>query len=134
MKKILIGVFVAVMLGVGVVMSVMLPQPAMADALNLCDDDQISDELKEAAGCRELERQDDTIFPAVKFFIDVVLSVVGVIGVGVIIYGGVSYTLSTGDAVKVNRAKNIILYGVVGMVVAGLAYVIVEFVSRSIPG
>lgn len=134
MKKILIGVFVTVMLGAGVVMSVMLSRPAMADALNLCDDDLISDELKEAAGCREQERQDDTIFPAVKFFIDVVLSVVGVIGVGVIIYGGVSYTLSTGDAVKVNRAKNIILYGVVGMVVAGLAYVIVEFVSRSIPG
>lgn len=53
---------------------------------------------------------------------------------GVIIYGGVTYTLSTGDAVKVNKAKNIILYGVVGMVVAGLAYVIVEFVSKSIFG
>lgn len=135
MKKILVGLFAVVILGAGVVTSGMLTRPVMAAGdLNLCDDDQISDELKEAAGCREGDDQNKTIFPAVKFFIDVVLSVIGIIGVGVIIYGGVTYTLSTGDAVKVNRAKNIILYGVIGMIVAGLAYVIVEFVSKSISG
>lgn len=134
MKKILMGLFAVVMLGVGAVASVVLAQPVSAGALNLCDDPNFTDaELRKAAGCRELDRQGDTIFPAVKFIIEIVLSVIGIVGVGVIIYGGVIYTLSTGDAAKVNRAKNIILYGVIGMVVAGLAYVIVEFVSKSIP-
>lgn len=134
MKKIVLSLFVAMALGVGVLANIALSRPVeAAGELNLCDDDQMSQELKEAAGCREPERQGDTIFPAVKFIIEVVLSLIGIIGVGVIIYGGVTYTLSTGDAAKVNKAKNVILYGVIGMIVAGLAYVIVEFVSKSIP-
>lgn len=137
MKKILTGLFLVVALGVGMLVNAMLPQPVVADALNLCDDDEFknnSPDLWEAAGCREGDDQDKTIFPAVRFMIDVALSLIGIIGVGIIIYGGISYTLSTGDAAKVNKAKNIILYGVVGLIVAGLAYVIVEFVSKSIGG
>lgn len=72
--------------------------------------------------------------PAVVYLIDVALSLIGVVAVAIIIYGAITYTISTGDATKLNRAKNSIIYGIVGLVVALLAYAIVSFVSQSIWG
>lgn len=138
MKKIILGIVAGIMLSVGMLAGgVMLGQNVMADTLNLCDDAEFKEknpELWEAAGCRDEEHQGETIFGPVEIMIQVVLGIIGVVGVGVIIYGGAMYTTSTGDAAKVTKAKNIILYGVVGLVVALLAYAIVEFVSKSIAG
>jgi len=64
--------------------------------------------------------------------INVMVSVVGVIAVAVIVIGGILYVTSTGDAAKAKRAQNTILYGVVGLVVAVLAYAIVNFVLKSV--
>lgn len=135
MKRKILNVLAGVVLGFGMLAGVMVTtQGAEAAELNLCDDPEMSDELKEAAGCRDTtEEKGQTIFGPVEILIQVVLGVIGVVGVGVIIYGGVTYTISTGDAAKVSKAKNIILYGIVGLVVAGLAYVIVQFILRSIP-
>lgn len=60
--------------------------------------------------------------------IKALMYIVGVLAVIMIIYGGVQYATSAGDAAKVTRAKNIILYSVVGLIVAILAFVIVNFV------
>lgn len=54
--------------------------------------------------------------------------IIGVAAVIVIIIAGIQYMLSTGDATKVNNAKNAILYAVIGLIVALLAQVIVRFV------
>lgn len=64
--------------------------------------------------------------------INVIVSAVGIIAVAVIVIGGVLYVTSTGDAAKAKRAQNTILYGVVGLVVAVLAYAIVNFVLKSV--
>ncbi len=98
--------------------------------MDICSD-LTDDELREAAGC---DLADKTIMPIAVNIIQVVLSIVGLIAVAVIIYGGFTYMTSLGDASKVQRAKNAILYGVVGMVVALLAFTIVHFVSQSIWG
>lgn len=135
MKRKILNILAGVVLGFGMLAGVVATgRSAEAAELNLCDDPEMSDELKEAAGCRDTtEEKGQTIFGPVEILIQVVLGVIGVVGVGVIIYGGVTYTISTGDAAKVSKAKNIILYGIVGLVVAGLAYVIVQFILRSIP-
>ena len=57
---------------------------------------------------------------------------VGVASVIVIIIGGVMYTTSSGDQQKVTKAKNTILYGIIGLIIAVLAYGIVNFVLDSI--
>lgn len=98
----------------------------------LCDDPDIDPALKDAAGCLTGDDRDKTIMPVVTTIIEAVMGVVGVIAVGVIIYGGVTYTISTGDSAKTTKAKNIILYGVIGLVVALLAYTLVTFVSKSL--
>lgn len=64
----------------------------------------------------------------VKKIINGVLYVVGVLAVVMVIIGGVKYTTSGGDQAAVTSAKNTILYGIVGLVIAILAYAIVNFV------
>lgn len=64
----------------------------------------------------------------------VILGLVGLIAIGVMIFGGIMYATSTGDAAKVQRAKHIIMYGIIGFGVAMLAYAIVLFITKAING
>ncbi|MBR3319227.1 hypothetical protein IKG06_01825 [Candidatus Saccharibacteria bacterium] len=64
--------------------------------------------------------------------INAILYVVGVLAVVMVIIGGVKYTTSGGDQAAVTSAKNTILYGVVGLIIAILAYAIVNFVVKNV--
>jgi hypothetical protein len=55
--------------------------------------------------------------------------VIGAISVIIIIFGGIYYITSTGDSGRIQRAKDTILYAVIGLIVAILAYAIVGFVN-----
>ena len=60
------------------------------------------------------------------------MGIVGLIAVIVIIIGGYQYMTSTGDPGKVKKAKETILYGIIGLIVIVLAAVIVNFVIKSV--
>ena len=62
----------------------------------------------------------------------VLLFVIGAISVIMLIIGGIRYTISQGDSSQVTSAKNTILYSIVGLVVAILAYAAVDFVIGSL--
>lgn len=62
---------------------------------------------------------------------NVLLFVIGAISVIMLIIGGIRYVLSGGDSSAVTSAKNTILYAVIGIVVAILAYAMVNFVITS---
>ena len=64
--------------------------------------------------------------------INVAMGVLGVVCVIMLIVGGYNYTMSGGDATKVTKAKNTILYAVIGLVIALLALAIVNFVLTNI--
>ena len=64
--------------------------------------------------------------------INVVIGVIGFIAVIVIILGGVQYTTSAGESAKVKKAKDTIMYGIIGLIVALLAYSIVNFVLSNL--
>jgi len=68
----------------------------------------------------------------IKTIVNVLLFILGAIAVVMIIIGGIRYTTSNGDAGSVKGAKDTILYAVVGLVVAILAYAIVNFVISSL--
>ena len=61
----------------------------------------------------------------------VLLFLMGAISVIMIIIGGFRYVTSQGDQTQVQSAKNTILYSIVGIVVAILAYAAVNFVISS---
>lgn len=60
--------------------------------------------------------------------IDTLFVVVGAIAVIIIIVGGIRYITSTGDATRIQKAKDTILYAVIGLIVVILARAIVGFV------
>jgi multisubunit Na+/H+ antiporter MnhB subunit len=62
---------------------------------------------------------------------NVMLFIIGAISVIMLIIGGIRYVVSGGDSTKVQEAKNTILYSIVGVVVAILAYAVVQFVIDS---
>ena len=60
--------------------------------------------------------------------INAVISVIGVIAVLMIVIGGVNYATSSGDPGKAKKAKDTILYSAIGLVVALMAFALVNFV------
>ena len=63
-----------------------------------------------------------------KTAIQLLITAVGVVSVFAIILGGIQYAISTGDPAKINRAKDTILYAVIGIAVAAVAQSIIIFV------
>ena len=70
----------------------------------------------------------------VKKFVNIFLFAVGALSVILLIWGGIRYTTSAGDSNKVQAAKNTVLYAIVGLVVAILAYAIVNMVIDKFKG
>ena len=66
-----------------------------------------------------------------KTITNVLLFLIGAISVIMLIIGGIRYVVSAGDSSAVTGAKNTILYAIVGIVVAILAYALVNFVIGS---
>ena len=71
---------------------------------------------------------DQDLANGIKTVVNVLLFILGAIAVVMIIIGGIRYTTSNGDSSAIKGAKDTILYSVVGLVVAVLAYAIVNFV------
>lgn len=69
---------------------------------------------------------------SIKNIVNMMLFVLGAIAVVMIVVGGIRYTTSAGDSGRIKAAKDTIMYSVVGVVVALLAYAIVNFVLTNI--
>ena len=61
-----------------------------------------------------------------------IVAVLGLVCVVVVIIGGVGYMTSSGDAGKKKKAKDTILYGLIGLIVCVLAFALVNFVIINI--
>lgn len=109
----------ALVLGVG---TVALP------AANVAAIDVLGPGCKGNGGTSVCNSRGDDAAKLIKVIVNILLFVLGAIAVIMIIVGGVRYTTSNGDAGSVKGAKDTILYSVVGLVVAILAYAIVNFV------
>lgn len=65
---------------------------------------------------------------------NIILFLVGAVAVIMLIVGGFRYVTSNGDQNSVTAAKNTILYAIIGIVVAFLAYAAVNFVTTQLTG
>lgn len=67
--------------------------------------------------------------------INILLFIAGALAVIMLIFGGLRYTVSGGNASSVTAAKNTILYAIVGLIIAFLAFAAVNWVLGAItPG
>ncbi len=104
--------------------------PRMAYAADpICSDSSASEDLKKAAGCGVTETNAKNITGTV---IKVLMYIAGILAVIMVIYAGFLYVTSAGDSGKVQKAKTALIYAVVGIVVAVLAYAIVAFVIKQV--
>lgn len=60
--------------------------------------------------------------------VNVLLFIIGALSVIMIIVGGIRYTVSGGNTTSVTNAKNTIMYAIIGLVIAFLAYAAINFV------
>lgn len=66
--------------------------------------------------------------------INAVIGILGLVCVVVMIIGGVNYMTSAGDAGKVKKGKDTILYGLIGLVICVLAFALVNWVISGVLG
>ena len=74
----------------------------------------------------------DTLPDRIIGIVNIVIGVLGIVCVIVMIIGGINYMTSSGDSGKVKKAKDTILYGVIGLIICILAVAIINFVISSL--
>lgn len=125
-KTILAGLLFVPLLALGV--STVSGPPAYA----ACDD---SLSLQSGADCAQGNGQATDLFGSDGIFrtvTNILLYLIGAVSVIMLIIGGLRYVVSGGDQSAVTSAKNTILYAIVGIVVAFLAYAAVNFVATNL--
>lgn len=80
----------------------------------------------------EEKDKDPNLFQTIQVIINWILAVLGVVAVVMVILGGFTYMTSQGDPSKTKKARDTILYGIVGLIIALLAFAIVNFVLANI--
>ena len=91
--------------------------------------------IQGGANCSASKSNTSTLFGTggtFQIIADTLIYIVGAVAVIMLIIGGLRYVISQGSKEGVESAKNTILYAVIGIVVAILAYAIVNFVTGSI--
>jgi glucan phosphoethanolaminetransferase (alkaline phosphatase superfamily) len=103
--------------------------PAHADAAIDPLSSSCAGDAKDTTLCKD--RNKDNFSSVVGTIVNSLLYILAAVAVIVIIIAGITYTTSGGDAALVTKAKNTLLYAVVGLVVAILAYAIVNYVINA---
>lgn len=70
----------------------------------------------------------------ISLILNAVYVVIGIVAVIMIIIGGVNYATSQGDPTKIKKAKDTILYGIIGLVIVLMAFAITAFVLGALNG
>jgi len=115
-KSALAGLMIVPALVLGVATFVPVAQPA--SALTALD----------GATAASDSQQPTSLPDQFKNIVNIALYIIGAVSVLMLIYGGIRYTVSGGDTAAVTAAKNTILYAIIGIVVALLAFAVVNFV------
>lgn len=92
-------------------------------------------DLKGGASSAKGDGSPDELFGdngMIKKIVNVILYLLAAVSVIMLIVGGFRYIVSQGDSTKVTAAKNTILYAIIGLIIAILAYAIVNFVMGQV--
>lgn len=79
-------------------------------------------------GLRCTDATTDTVFNSILDAINILLGFIGLVAVIVFIYGGLLYLLSGGDEDKAKKGKQVVIYGIIGLILIGFSVVLVNLV------
>ena len=122
MRKIVAAVMVFSAIFLGSMMAV----PAMADnaATKEACSSGLDEAQKAALGCEESGQVPNVV----QGLLNGVITLVGIIAVIMIVVAGQRYTTSSGDPAQIKQARDMMIYSLVGLIIAMLAFAIVNFV------
>lgn len=72
-----------------------------------------------------------TMTSVINTVLNTMLFIVGLLAVIMLIYGGIRYITSHGDKAQVTAAKDTIMYAVIGLVIAIIAYAVVNWIAAT---
>ncbi|MBQ3474252.1 hypothetical protein IJH24_02390 [Candidatus Saccharibacteria bacterium] len=75
-----------------------------------------------------IEDADSVVVGAINWFI----AVAGIASAIFLVYGGIQYTTSAGDSAKLQKAKQMIIYSLIGLAIVALSFTITAFVANMI--
>ena len=125
MKKFLVSL-AAIVLAITGSLAVVAPCFAAKDAKEAACAAAYGDGTAEYTKC--IGGKVDNAFDKVRSILNVVFMVIGIVAVIMIVAGGIFMMTSSGDPGKIKRAKDTIIYSIVGLVITLLAFAIVNFV------
>ena len=120
--KIFTKILTAGMLMVGL-LGVFTPAVSAANGINIC-----SNGNENSVYCKNKNTGETQVNGIIKTIVEVLLTAVGAISIIMIVIGGIMFALSSGDTQKAAKARNTVLYAVVGLAVSLFASAIVNFV------
>ena len=120
--KIFTKILTVGMLMVGL-LGVFTPAVSAANGINICSNGNES-----SVYCKNKNTGETQVNGIIKTIVEVLLTAVGAISIIMIVIGGIMFALSSGDAQKAAKARNTVLYAVVGLAVSLFASAIVNFV------
>ncbi len=113
--------------------AVFTPVALSSSANAACDQSNLS--VGSGVECAQGDNVPTTLFGQGSIFttiVNVLLFIIGAISVIMLIIGGIRYTTSAGDSGNVTAAKNTIMYALIGLIVAFLAFAVVNWVLSAI--
>lgn len=129
------------LIGAAILMATIFMSPAVASTSLAADPKSISKSVCEVpgnerlAGCESGDQKLDRAAGSstagggyLESLVNVFTFIAGLIAMVFILVGGIRYITSTGDAGRIKQAKDTLMYAVVGLIVVGLARVIIGFI------
>ena len=89
---------------------------------------QLDNDPSNYGNVEKVGSKQDTLANNITNILNAVIGILGLVCVVVMIIGGINYMTSAGDAGKVKKGKDTILYGLIGLVVCVLAFALVNWV------
>lgn len=131
MKRTKKAILAVALMMAGVVSVFGTSAPVFANAFNQDACNQIPDEgQREALGCNN----DKNVPEVATNVIKIAVSLLGIVAVLMIVVAGQRYMTSNGEPEKIKQARNMIIYSLIGLIVAILAFAIVSFVQNGVFG
>lgn len=90
--------------------------------------------LNQAGNAAGFNSTDTSLERYITIIINIILSLLGVIFLGLMIYGGVVWMTAQGNEEKVKKAKELITEAIIGLIIVLAAYAITYFVLKLTSG
>lgn len=126
------NVFKSVILTLSICLGGALALPATAGAIDVINGSACSGGGASNPLCTSKDTAQNDLNSQIRNVTNVIMFLLGAVSVIVIIIGGMMYVVSAGDPGRAKKAKDTILYAVVGLVIALFAGAIVNFVVRNV--